>query len=389
MRAGRSREKMSARTLSAYYIIALLIIGGLTIASHLAIALVLHQNQGAAAVINMSGRQRMLSQRIAGLAAEYQLGDATARGALLAAVDEFAANQVVLSAQVLKPGGEADGPGPLRAMYGPGFAAEMAVFITDAKHVASLPPGAPAAAAPLKTLFAEARAPLLDQLNAIVTIHQRESERVLAELKFMQFIILLAVMATLTAEAAVIFRPMIRRIEVFTGEIVRLATIDPLTGLANRRGFFDAAAAELDRARRYGRKLTLMMLDADHFKRINDAYGHAGGDEALRHLAEILASTLRASDLAGRLGGEEFAVLLPETDCDGARQLAQRLRMSIATAPLLIGGTLVTLTVSVGVAAVPVDELAGSAAIEQALRDADEAMYRAKAEGRNRVVMAE
>lgn len=383
MRAS-SRGKMSARALSAYYVSALLILGSLTVASHLAITVVLQQSQGAAAVINMSGRQRMLSQRIAGLAAQYQLGDATARTALLTAVDEFAANQVKLSAQVLGPGGAA----PLRVMYGPGFAAEMAAFITNAKQVAALPAAAPAAAAPLKSLFAEARAPLLNQLNAIVTIHQRESERVLAELQLMQFIILVGVLATLAAEAVMIFQPMIRRIELYTGEIVRLATIDPLTGLTNRRGFFDAAAAEVDRARRYERTLTLLMLDADHFKRINDEYGHAGGDEALRHLATILAATLRASDLAGRLGGEEFAVLLPETDLAGARQLAQRLRMGIATSPLLLGVVPVTLTVSVGVAPVAVNALQGSAAIEQALRDADEAMYRAKAEGRNRVVMA-
>jgi diguanylate cyclase (GGDEF)-like protein len=239
----------------------------------------------------------------------------------------------------------------------------------------------------LKALFAEARAPLLNQLNAIVTVHQRESEHVLAELEWMQFIILVAVLATLAAEAKMIFQPVIRRIEVFTGEILRLATIDPLTGLPNRRGFFERAEIEINRARRYDRKMSLVMLDADHFKRINDAYGHASGDEALRLLAETLAGTLRASDLAGRLGGEEFAVLLPETDCAGARQLAQRVRMNIAAAPLMIGGVQVALTVSMGVAAVPMDGLP-EAAIEQALREADEAMYRAKAEGRNRVVMA-
>jgi len=374
---------MSARALSAYYVTALLILGGLMVASHLAIALVLQQSQGAAAVINMSGRQRMLSQRIAGLAAEYQLGDVTARASLLAAVDEFAANQVILSAQALGP----DGAAPLRVMYGPGFAAEMAAFIKDARQVAALPAAAPAAAAPLKTLFAEARTPLLDQLNAIVTVHQRESEHVLAELEWMQFIILVLVLATLAAEAVMIFQPMIRRIEIFTGEIVRLATIDPLTRLPNRRGFFERAEIEINRARRYDRKLSLVMLDADHFKRINDEYGHAGGDEALRLLAETLAGTLRASDLAGRIGGEEFAILLPETDCAGARQLAQRVRMNIAAAPLIIGGVDVALTVSMGVAPVPMDGMP-EAAIEQALREADEALYRAKAEGRNRVVMA-
>jgi diguanylate cyclase (GGDEF)-like protein len=381
-------SKMSARTLSGYYITALLIIGGLTIISHLAIATVLHQNQGAAAVINMSGRQRMLSQRIAGLAAQYRLGDASARAALLESLDEFTDNETALAARALGDGGGGGSTRQLRAMYRPEFRAEMAAFIADARQVAALPPNAPEGVAPLHALFAESRAPLLDQLNAIVSVHQGESERVLAELELLQFIILVAVMGTLAAEAVMIFQPMIRRIEVFTTEIVRLATIDPLTGLPNRRGFMEGCGRELERARRYGGTLSVLMLDADHFKRINDEYGHAGGDLALQHLAETLLGTLRATDVAGRMGGEEFAVLLPETDIAGARQLAQRIRMNIAAAPLMMGHAPAALTVSVGVAPVPIGKSPGTGPIELALKEADEALYRAKAEGRNRVVMA-
>jgi diguanylate cyclase (GGDEF)-like protein len=389
MRAPESRgAKMSARTLSGYYITALLIIGGLTIISHLAIATVLHQNQGAAAVINMSGRQRMLSQRIAALAAQYRLGDVSARVALLQSLDEFADNETALAARALGDAGSGGTTRQLRAMYRPEFRAEMAAFIADGREVAALPPNAPAGAAPLRALFAESRTPLLDQLNAIVNVHQSESENVLSELELLQFIILVAVMGTLAAEAVMIFQPMIRRIEVFTSEIVRLATIDPLTGLPNRRGFMEGCGRELERARRYGGTLSVLMLDADHFKRINDAYGHAGGDLALQHLAELLLGTLRATDVAGRMGGEEFAVLLPETDIAGARQLAQRIRMNIAAAPLMIGHAPAALTVSVGVAAVPIGKLPGTGPIERALKEADEALYRAKAEGRNRVVMA-
>ncbi len=378
-------KPVSSRLLSANYIGALLIIFGLTIVSHLVIALVLHKNQGAAAIINMSGRQRMLSQRIAGLAAEYRLGDAGALADLQASIDEFATNETMLAADARQDNDGGIAAPALRLMYGPAFQAEMAAFIADARQVAAMPPGAPGAAAPLGRLFAQARAPLLNQLNAIVDVHQRENDRVLAELADLQFVIMLAVLLTLAAEALLIFQPMIRRIEIFTDEITRLAAIDPLTGLPNRRGFFDACAVELERARRHGRHLSVLMLDADHFKRINDTHGHAAGDEVLRHLADTLRMTLRASDIAGRMGGEEFAVLLPETDLEGARLLAQRVRKTIAEAEILIGRTKLALTVSLGVAAVAADE---PSAIEHALQLADEAMYQAKAAGRNRVVQA-
>jgi diguanylate cyclase (GGDEF)-like protein len=161
----------------------------------------------------------------------------------------------------------------------------------------------------------------------------------------------------------------------------RLASSDSLTELDNRRCFFEKAAAEVERARRYGHPLSLQMLDIDHFKAINDRYGHVAGDHVLMALAEVLRANLRHSDVAARLGGEEFAILLPETNVDEAFAHAERIRQSVARLSVLNGTVSLSLTVSIGVAALG----AGDSSIESVLMRADSCLYRAKQEGRNRV----
>ena len=169
-------------------------------------------------------------------------------------------------------------------------------------------------------------------------------------------------------------------------ELRRMATTDPLTGLWNRRRFMELSETELSRLRRYGRPVSVLMLDIDHFKAVNDTHGHAAGDEALCQLADICRSTLRETDHLGRLGGEEFAALLPETGLDEAADVAERLRQRLAASafPLSCGITL-RITVSIGVASCADDDTA----IDRALGRADRALYRAKNSGRNRVATEE
>jgi len=159
------------------------------------------------------------------------------------------------------------------------------------------------------------------------------------------------------------------------------AATDPLTGLANRRGFDRALALEWERHQRRGSPLAVMVIDIDHFKQINDTHGHAAGDAALRHLGQVLRQHLRPYDLSGRLGGEEFCVVEADTDLDGARHSAERLRQ----ADLVFGhdaqGRPLSMTVSMGVALVSVDDQSP----RDAIRRADAALYRAKQSGRNRV----
>jgi diguanylate cyclase (GGDEF)-like protein len=143
-------------------------------------------------------------------------------------------------------------------------------------------------------------------------------------------------------------------------------------------------SAELERARRYGLTLSLMMIDLDHFKLVNDTYGHPIGDEALRSTARVLQREARTVDVVARYGGEEFVVMLPETQEEGAVAVAERIRIRIAEQAILPGASYdkARVTVSIGVAAVP---SARVNAPEDLLALADEALYRAKAEGRNRV----
>lgn len=156
---------------------------------------------------------------------------------------------------------------------------------------------------------------------------------------------------------------------------------DFLTGLSNRRYFIEQAEATLAISERYARPLSVFMLDIDHFKKINDTYGHQVGDEVLRHLSEIMQEVLREVDIIGRLGGEEFAVLLPETTLDNAMKAAERLREKVSLhAVLLTGGLPLHFTVSIGVAVLSSKGLN----IDTLLNFADEALYEAKRE-RNKV----
>ena len=167
----------------------------------------------------------------------------------------------------------------------------------------------------------------------------------------------------------------------------RLATIDPLTGVYNRRTFLELAERELARCGRAGSDLSVIMLDIDHFKRVNDSFGHITGDETLRRFVALVQGCLRRADLVVRYGGEEFCVLLPEVQLDEASALAERIRAVVAKGPMVIdspmGSAIVPITVSAGVAAL---HHADGGNIDHLLRRADTALYEAKNQGRNRVV---
>ena len=166
-------------------------------------------------------------------------------------------------------------------------------------------------------------------------------------------------------------------------ELKRLAATDPLTGAANRRHFHAEATRELKRAKRYRRPLALLMLDIDHFKKINDTYGHGAGDEVLCALVGLCHAKLRGQDILGRLGGEEFAILAPECPPERGVVLAERLCRKLAETRVETEQGAVSFTVSIGVTDCPPE-----APIEDHLERADKALYRAKSEGRNRVVQA-
>ncbi len=314
-----------------------------------------------------------LSSQITSLAGAYAAGDDTARQALNRSIAELIGLGSAADPQAPEPSGA--------RLAGPD-AQIMEAFIADAQAIANTPPGAPVAS-PLLRHFLRAAGALAGAEQAEIALHCRQQmqhgRRVALAVQFSAFII---AGLTLAAQALWLFRPLLDRIGVYTDEIFRLATTDPLTGLANRRGLVERGLIEQARAQRYHRPLSLLMLDADHFKRVNDTYGHDAGDHVLRSLARTFLQTLRQTDAVARLGGEEFAMLLTETDLKGAIYAAERIRLRVAGAPITFGKASISVTVSIGVTMVNQN----AAGIEEALVNADELMYRAKSMGRNCVV---
>jgi len=162
-----------------------------------------------------------------------------------------------------------------------------------------------------------------------------------------------------------------------------IARTDPLTGVSNRRRFLEIFGVEFARAKRYGGELSCVMLDLDHFKDINDRYGHDVGDRVIVTAADAFRGILRTADVIARWGGEEFALLLPHTNLTGAQAVAERCRRALEEVTIVADGETIGVTVSLGVASLPGDGLDTPDAL---MRSADEALYEAKSCGRNRVV---
>lgn len=176
---------------------------------------------------------------------------------------------------------------------------------------------------------------------------------------------------------------LLREVETARQVAQRLAWYDPLTDVVNRRRFVDLLEAAIATARGDGRPLSAVLLDLDDFKRVNDLYGHAAGDALLRAVAQALVGCVRDDDIVARRGGEEFAILLPNADAEGAVQVMQRVRAAVAAVRLVDHGAELGCTASIGVATL------GRDGFDALLMRADRAMYRAKREGKNRVMLAD
>ncbi len=170
-----------------------------------------------------------------------------------------------------------------------------------------------------------------------------------------------------------------------SAQLERLATIDALTGLLNRRVFDERLGVEFRRSQRYGRPLSLLMIDLDHFKRVNDEHGHPYGDFVLAETARNISDSIRESDVVGRYGDEEFVVMLPETEQEAALTVAEKLRAEVCAREFRRDGVSVRMTFSVGVSAFPATGIRDEADLTSR---ADEALYEAKRMGCDRAVVA-
>lgn len=174
----------------------------------------------------------------------------------------------------------------------------------------------------------------------------------------------------------------IRRREALEVELKLQATTDPLTGLLNRRQYETLFRREQERVRRHAGKLSLCVTDLDHFKKINDEHGHDVGDQVLRHISDLFVETLRHTDIVGRFGGEEFILLLPDTDLESAMVVINRLREKLQASPVRADGKEIRITATFAVTEVRAED----ATIEEVIRRADKALYQGKEAGRNQVV---
>ncbi|MFT5535064.1 MAG: diguanylate cyclase (GGDEF)-like protein, partial [Candidatus Paceibacteria bacterium] len=195
---------------------------------------------------------------------------------------------------------------------------------------------------------------------------------------------LLASQAAISIENASLYADMEARVAARTAELKAMSLRDGLTGVANRRAFDERLQEELARSRRNGRPLSLLIIDIDHFKRVNDTYGHPVGDACLRRMGEtLLAKCQRATDFVARYGGEEFAIVLPDTDIKNALAFADRVRSAIEQIVLEVGDIRHPITASIGAAQAGPKSLTDSAYLIAA---ADRGLYAAKAAGRNCVM---
>jgi len=178
----------------------------------------------------------------------------------------------------------------------------------------------------------------------------------------------------------------IHELEVSKVALAEQATTDSLTRLKNRRMFYSQSEQNLATCRRHGHDMSVLLLDIDHFKKVNDTYGHHSGDEVLVRIAQLLSGIARHGDTVARFGGEEFAVLLPETNRLGAAVMAQRIRAVIEKEEIVVEGRQIPVTVSIGVATLAAEEVES---IDQLLNIADRRLYLAKNNGRNRICVSD
>lgn len=376
------------KRLSRHYIVGLLLIIMLATVTHVIMGKMLLAEQNSANTVNMAGNQAMLSQRIMQLTYRYMLSrDAqeTERFRKLtndAIEDMRAKHQTLLT--------EPPSPSYQRATDAIYFDLpheldlRLRTFLGAAQEITQTEPARLRLDDPLMQYVGErAVEPLLETLNLAVLDYVQASRAAIGRMHLALWLLYAALVITIVLEGVFIFRPAFSRLMQRTRELNDLARTDPLTGCHNRRSFVQFADIFHERVKRYDDPCAVIVMDIDHFKKVNDTHGHAVGDLVIKALAQTCLTKLRRADVFGRLGGEEFAVLLPGNTEESALDVAEKLRIALSETEIALPDDgMLRFTVSVGIAAMsPIDE-----SPFEALNRADAALYRAKDSGRNRCV---
>ncbi|MDE1145412.1 MAG: diguanylate cyclase [Azospirillaceae bacterium] len=388
----RPEDRLPMRRLTVAYVAALSLIALLSGAVHLLLDHVITQQRDSGTIINVAGRQRMLSQRIGLLAGDYYQGR-----------DERAAAPLLQAAAAMERAQHAllSGDGALGIGHGLSDAARALYFsppvdldrrtrdlvlsvrlLTGAAGPVADPAASDAATADVRRqaftdIQRQTRDEILPLLDQAVSLFEAEGAARIEWLRHAQQGVLAILLTTLLAEAMFIFRPLVGRLRAYTRRLYDLATRDALTGLPNRHHFLEMGGRTLSLVQDARQPLALMMVDVDHFKAINDTFGHEAGDHVLRRFGQLIQGWLAASAVAGRIGGEEFAILLPDTDALDAVAAGESLRQVVEAAC----GDGPAWTISIGIATLAPEDFE----LADVMRRADLALYAAKSAGRNQV----
>lgn len=380
-----------SRRTTVIYVTALLLIAGLSISSHLLTSAIIQRQAATAGTVNMAGRQRMLAQRIFRISLQMADGSedfVQARVELIHAITQMERERENLLHGSVSPRILAPSTPRLQTIY---FDQKDSLedlgnqFLDRAKHLAATRHEEVSLSnKDLAAIGFLLQQKLLPALEASVAAYQADSEEAIQRLKQTTLLLLCLMLLLLLAEALFLYRPLFHRLKVSYDALITAARTDPLTGSLNRRAFLEECAKIFQRFRRTGSPIAMLSMDLDHFKSINDTWGHATGDRVILEFVAATLSCLRPHDRMGRLGGEEFSILLPNTLPETAFALAESIRSTVASVPVTSDtGEELHFSVSIGIAA----SFPGDGDIFAVLARADRNLYAAKEQGRNRVAV--
>ncbi len=413
-----------AKALTYAYITAFALIALLTVSSHILTNYIMNKQRESAEISYNLGRQRGLVEQVSRHASSYynQGGDLDKR-LLIKAIEDVERSHRYITQAILSPetiggaigktiGGSAgESIGAFIEMltgeavsssnsvlykvyYDEPYQLDGAIkkFLEKARWFAEFPAHnkGPSRTNALEDISTQRINILLLSLDVSLESYQNETVEKIIRFYNMQTISAMIIIIVLLAEASFIFRPLVARINSFHKILLKQALEDPLTGLDNRRAFTNKAEIEIKRAKREHLPIIVVLTDLDKFKLVNDTYGHDVGDLVLQQFAKILKSSLREIDIIGRIGGEEFALVLTRTNRKKAMQILERLRKKVETTPCLYtdpktGDTAsLSYTVSIGCLCVVPEE---NDTLDDYLKQADDMLYKAKDAGRNCVIM--
>ncbi|MCC7304839.1 MAG: diguanylate cyclase [Alphaproteobacteria bacterium] len=391
-----SSKKDPVSFLTFAYVLALSVIAFLTIGSHTIITRVIESQRESAEIVYTAGRQRVLAQQIVFYATMYARQDFEKdRLALENSIFNFELGHQFLT-QVEGENGT-QGPRPMSAgmtaiYYEPPYKLDKQVkdYVEIAKSFLTYRKGESEENrnTSLEAISQMATGPLIMALDKAAQTYQEETLEEIGRLEFIQLVVMVSVLVILLLEALFIFQPLTSRVKGYSRQLLHIAMKDALTGLDNRRSFMDRIQAELSRSDRHSYPLCIVLTDIDKFKSVNDTYGHDVGDKVIRHFADVMKRTLRTEDVIGRIGGEEFALVLPQTSGEKGFFTIDRLRQRVENTRCHYGksredGKDLNYTASFGI----VEVTRKGNTVEELLKMADEALYEAKRTGRNKVVM--